>query len=76
MSGSGASTVDKNLPHVFLEVDLMSFSPPMVQRVMYVPPPVPGGKSTLCSVCHLPKSDRIHIEGEAEADAESPRWGM
>ena len=69
---------DKHKPHVFEELDLMPFSLPLgVRGEMdpYVPPPTPAGRSRVCGVCGLPKSDRVHIEGEAEADAESPRWG-
>jgi hypothetical protein len=70
--------IDKHQPHVFVDMDLMPFSPPLVPRGVgssFNPPPIPGGKSKLCGICHGPKSDRVHIEGEAEADAESPKWG-
>jgi len=69
---------DPKQPHVFIEVDLLPMSPPLVPRGsmgMYIPPPTPAGKSTICGVCRKPRTDRVHIEGEAEADAESPKWG-
>ena len=28
-----------------------------------------------CALCGAPRNDRIHVEGKAEADAESPNWG-
>jgi hypothetical protein len=28
-----------------------------------------------CTLCGAPRNDRIHIEGKAEADAESTNWG-
>jgi hypothetical protein len=28
-----------------------------------------------CAVCGEPKPDQIHLDAEAEADAESPNWG-
>jgi hypothetical protein len=28
-----------------------------------------------CALCGAPRDDQIHIEGQAEADAESPNWG-
>jgi len=68
----------KHQPHVFEEVDVMPDSPPLSALgplSMYVPPATPAGKSMVCGVCGLPRRDRVHIEGEAEADAESPRWG-
>jgi hypothetical protein len=29
-----------------------------------------------CVVCGLPANDRVHVESEEVADAESPRWGL
>jgi hypothetical protein len=68
-----------NKPHVFQEVDLLPMTTPLVTQDIgggpYTPPPTPGGKSQICGVCRKPRTDRLHIEGEAEADAESPTWG-
>jgi hypothetical protein len=69
---------DKHEPHVFVEVDLQPFSMPMGNRGMtpqYAPPPTPVGKSLICGVCRAPRADRIHIDGENAADAQSPKWG-
>jgi hypothetical protein len=68
----------KHEPHVFVDVDLMPFDMPFGGRSagsMFTPPPTPGGHSRVCGVCGAPKADRVHIEGELEADAESPKWG-
>ena len=69
---------DKHQPHTFEEIDLLPMSRPHSNIGMgpYVPPPTPGGKSVICGICRKPRGDRIHIEGEAEADAESPNWGL
>jgi hypothetical protein len=69
--------IDKKKPHVFVEVDLLPFSPPLGARGMafYTPPPVPAGRSKICGVCRASRDDRIHIDGETDADAESPNWG-
>lgn len=72
------TTIDKHEPHVFEEVDLLPFSAPMGAKGvgnMYVPPATPTDHSRICGICSAPKSDRIHIDGEAQADAESPKWG-
>ena len=81
MSGThdAGTSVDATAPHVFEEVDLMPGSLPLGNRGtmgMYSPPPTPPGKSVVCGICRQPRSARIHIQAEAEADAESPRWGM
>jgi hypothetical protein len=68
---------DKHQPHVFVEVDQLPFSPPLPRGVRQgaIPPAVHTGKSAICELCHKPKSHKIHIDGEVEADAESPHWG-
>jgi hypothetical protein len=79
MSHQGASgEPDKHQPHVFVEVDLLPLATPTGPRgigPMYAPPPTPPGKSVVCGVCHAPRADRTHIDGENAADAESPKWG-
>jgi hypothetical protein len=72
------TTINKHEPHVFEEVDLLPFSPPLAPRGpgnLFVPPATPAGQSLICGICSNPRSDRIHIDGEAQADAESPKWG-
>jgi hypothetical protein len=72
---------NKHQPHVFEEVEEIPISPPVGARSMggggeqWTQPPIPGRKSALCGMCHLPRNDRLHIDGETEADAESPNWG-
>jgi hypothetical protein len=29
-----------------------------------------------CALCGAPRNDRLHIDGTAEADNASPRWGL
>ena len=33
------------------------------------------GNAANCTLCGHPMSDKIHIDGLAEADGESPKWG-
>jgi hypothetical protein len=69
---------DPKAPHVFVEVDLLPMSTPRADDTggaRYGSPPTPGGRSRVCGICKRPRGDRIHIEGEVRADAESPRWG-
>jgi hypothetical protein len=68
--------VDKHKPHVFEAIEILPLSPVGARGIAtYVPPPVPGGTSKVCAVCRGQKGDRIHVDGETEADAESPNWG-
>ena len=68
-------------PHVFVDVEEIPISPPMNGRSIggvgdqWTQPPIPGRKSTLCGVCHAPRNDKLHIDGEMIADRQSPRWG-
>jgi hypothetical protein len=78
-SNQRVAAPDPHKPHSFEEVQLLSGSMPFPPRGVagpYVAPPIPGGESRLCGLCGKARSDHLHIEGEAEADAESPRWGM
>jgi hypothetical protein len=36
---------------------------------------LPNASNPKCALCGAPRRDRIHTDGEAEADAESPKWG-
>jgi hypothetical protein len=67
-----------NSPHVFVEQDVLPLSRPIMEAgdSGYVPPPTPGGVSQICGLCGKDRENHLHIEGEAQADAESPRWGM
>jgi hypothetical protein len=76
--------VDKHHPHVFEEVIELPMTPPF--GVDHGPagsgpgggitqPPIPGRISALCGICHRPRTDRLHIDGETIADGQSPQWG-
>ena len=73
-----AGDPDQHQPHVFVGVDLLPMSKPFTVGGVgpYTPPPTSAGNSRVCGVCKKPLADRIHIEGEAQADAESPHWGL
>jgi hypothetical protein len=69
---------DKHQPHVFrgaTELPITQSAEPYGNGGGYLSPPVPARESTLCEICHALRTDRLHIEGEIEADAESPNWG-
>jgi hypothetical protein len=69
---------EKRQPHVFMEFDQLPVSPPLGNQGVgggFIPPAVPGGHSKQCGICGAPRTDRIHLDGEAAADAESPKWG-
>jgi hypothetical protein len=36
---------------------------------------LPNVSNPKCALCGAPRRDRIHTDAEAEADAESPKWG-
>jgi hypothetical protein len=36
---------------------------------------LPDASEPSCALCGAPREAQIHIEGKAEADAESPKWG-
>ena len=75
---NGNQEAAKHQPHVFEEMDLLPMSKPFTTYpgAPYTPPATPAGKSVVCGICKKPRADRIHIEGEAQADAESPHWGL
>jgi hypothetical protein len=69
---------DRHEPHVFQPIDFMPMSPPFGLRGVagvFTPTKLNSGKSRICGICRLPRADRMHIDGEANADAESPNWG-
>src|ERR1035437_9815539 len=37
---------------------------------------LPQGSGSNCALCGAPIGDQLHIKGKAEADAESPKWGL
>ncbi len=69
---------DKHQPHIFRdsrELPITQAAEPYGTGGGYLSPPVPTRESTLCEICHEPRTDRLHIDGEAQADEESPHWG-
>jgi hypothetical protein len=73
--------MNKREPHIYVEVEEIPISPPLGARSIggggdqWTQPPIPGRRSTLCGLCHAPRIDRLHIDGEMIADRQSPRWG-
>jgi hypothetical protein len=77
---SGNSTPDKHQPHAFEPVpDVPSVYPRtgtmLQQGVVASGMGLPNASNPKCALCGAPRRDRIHVEAEAEADAESPKWG-
>jgi hypothetical protein len=70
--------VDKRRPHVFVagkELPITQAAEPYGTGGGYLSPPVPPRESTACEICHLPRTDRLHIDGETIEDGQSPHWG-
>jgi hypothetical protein len=61
-------------PHVFVEKDVPLMSMIAGDRGKVVPDGPVTGVAAVCGLCLKPRADRIHIEGQAEADAEM-KWG-
>ena len=36
----------------------------------------PHASESSCALCGAPRNDQLHIDGTAEADSSSPRWGL
>ncbi len=73
-------TPDKHQPHAFEAVpDVPSVYPRtgtmLQQGVLAAGMGLPNASNPECALCGAPRNDRIHIDGEAEADAELPKWG-
>jgi hypothetical protein len=66
MDAAKASAPDKNLPHPF------EAAPENLEEARTRPD---EPKAVPCTLCGLPRNDRLHVEGQAQADAESPNWG-
>jgi hypothetical protein len=81
MDEAKTSAPDKHQPHPFqssLEVPIVyPGAPAMLQEpVVTEGTDLPDASGPNCALCGAPQDDQIHIEGEAKADAESPRWGL
>jgi hypothetical protein len=71
---------DKHLPHAFEPIpEVPSVYPRtgtmLQQGVVAAGMGLPAVGNAKCALCGAPRGDRIHLEAEAEADAESPKWG-
>jgi hypothetical protein len=79
MDESKTSAPDKDRPHPFQagpEVPGVPRLGPAAQETAATDGTaghLPGASK--CTLCGAPRDDRIHIEGEAQADADSPKWG-
>ena len=79
MSESSASTPDKHQPHAFEPTPEVPIVYPRTGTMLQqgLPAGVTGlASGPNCALCGAPRGDRIHVQGEAAADAESPNWGL
>jgi hypothetical protein len=78
MDESKTSAPDKHQPHVFEPSPEVPIIYPrtgsMLQQGLPAGPMGPAS-SPNCALCGAPRDAQIHIEGNAEAEAESPKWG-
>jgi hypothetical protein len=78
MDESKTSAPDKHQPHVFEPSPEVPIVNPRIGSMPQLGAPAatigPAGRPN-CALCGAPEDARIHIEGKAEADAESPDWG-
>jgi hypothetical protein len=80
MDESKTSAPDKHQPHIFEPDPTVPLNP----RAGATSQEVAGTESadsprtseSNCALCGAPIGDQLHIEGKAEADAESPKWGL
>jgi hypothetical protein len=70
MDEAKTSAPDKDRPHPFQArsevVATFPGGPAMLQETA-------GGPT--CALCGLPRDARLHVEGKAEANEETPDWG-
>jgi hypothetical protein len=81
MDEAKTSAPDKDQPHPFQQGLEVPVAHPgagaMLQDTAVIEETdLPHSSGPNCALCGAPRDDQIHIEGEAEADAESPRWGL
>ena len=75
-----SSTPDKHQPHAFEATPEVPIVYPrtgvmLQQGITAEGMGLPRVSGPRCALCGAPRSDRIHIQGEEQADAESPNWG-
>ncbi len=79
MDESKTSTPDKHQPHAFEPTPEVPIVYPRTGTMLQqgLPAGVIGhASSPTCALCGAPRGDRIHLEAEVQADAESPKWGL
>jgi hypothetical protein len=78
MDESKSSVPDKHQSHVFEPSPEVPIVYPRTGSMLQLGvPSAPMGSAGRpnCALCGAPRDARIHTEGKAEADAESPDWG-
>jgi hypothetical protein len=80
MEGVVLMETDKHQPHAFEARPEVPIVYPRTGTMLQQGIPaegmgLPKASSTKCALCGAARADRIHVAGEAEADAESPNWG-
>ena len=80
MDETTALAPDKHQPHIFEPGSMDSLNP----RAEATSQELAGTESagsphsseSGCALCGAPRNDRLHIDGTAEADNASPKWGL
>jgi hypothetical protein len=80
MNESKTSAPDKDKPHPFEAGPELPIVYPRGGAMVSEVPEDDGTvleqpRDAKCTLCGAPRNDPIHVEGKAEADAESPNWG-
>jgi hypothetical protein len=80
MNDSQTSAPDKHQPHPFqrgieFPAILGSGEAKSEEAAATEGASLPGASAPSCALCGAPRDAQIHVEGKAEADAESPKWG-
>lgn len=78
MDESKTSAPDKHQPHVFEPSPEVPIAYPRAGSMPLLGVPaaaIDPADGPNCALCGAPQDARIHTEGKAEADAESPDWG-
>jgi hypothetical protein len=80
MSEHKTSAPDKDKPHPFEAGPELPIVYPRGGAMVSEVPEDDGTvleqpRDAKCTLCGSPRIDPIHVEGKAEADAESPNWG-
>jgi hypothetical protein len=67
----------KHEPHVYVVVEVPRAAEPNGRLgAAFMLPKMKQPTMSVCGLCLKPRTDPLHVEGQAEADSESPRWGM